>query len=213
MAQGQAIWTQFWKRVWSTETTTSSSIERWIDHPVLRPKIAKVIEAISDQMFPSGGAIPYSARDVELKEYMLNFLGKIPPEKSNMICILMLTYEYGFPPLFLKGLRFTQMTSSKQLELLEALQHASFYPLRILNIVMRMFMTFGYMADERVMEEMGYFKMHAYPQDERVIKILENLPWDQAKPSKKEAESTDSTFSNGLSSTEAPTATPVQLEV
>lgn len=166
---------------WALGARRTEGPFRLIDHPTFRPRIAKLIEAVGDRMFPTGGAIPYSAQDVDLTDYMLDFLGKIPVDKSNMLCVLMLGYEFGFPVMLGKGLRFTRMSDEKQLAMLESLHDSSLYPFRILNLCMRMFMTFGYLADERVLEEMGYFKKHAYPQDERLIRILEELPWEVRK--------------------------------
>lgn len=178
---------------------------RLIHHPLLRPRIAQVIEAAADRMFPEGGAIPYSARDVDLTAYMLDFLGKAPKDKANLICLLMLGYEFGFPALFGKGLRFTKMPPEKQTALLEAMHDSSLYPFRILNFCFRMFLTFGYLADERVLQEMGYFKLHAYPSDSRLIQILKDLPWE-VRPAPAGEESSDPVTGTEELTTEAPEA-------
>ena len=184
MNEGQATLKSLWRRV----TEKAKPPAKLIKRPALRQKIGKLLEAVSDQMFPAGGAIPYSARDVGLSEYIVDFLGKIPTDKSNMICALILAYEYAFPPLFLKGFRFTTLSPEKQFELLEELHDADIYLFRILNLVIRMFVTFGYMADERVMAEMGYFKLHDYPADHRLIQILKDLPWEVRKAPENEDE-------------------------
>jgi hypothetical protein len=216
MPSAQGILGRLWTRV--NPSPRSAGSGRLVDNTALRPRIEQVVEAVGDRMFPSGGAIPYSARDVGLREYMLDFLGKIPADKSNMICLLLLGYEFAFPILTLKGLQFTQMSEEKQLEMLEEMQESSLYPFRILNVVVRMFMTFGYLADERVLEEMGHFKTHAYPQDPRVIRILENLPWE-TRPAPSEEASKDAPEADGealqdvlsASNQEEPTTTRSEL--
>ena len=145
----------------------------------IRKRLEHIIDTIGQEMFPAGGEIPYSAKDVGLTDYMMEFLGRLAPKQSNMVCVLLLTYEYVLPPLYLRGLKFSDLESEDKIFLLEELHDSSIYPLRMLNVGLRMFFTFGYMADERVLKEMGYFKQYDYPNDSRLIEVLKSLPWEK----------------------------------
>lgn len=149
--------------------------ERLLDIPWLRPRIERGIDALGECMFPAGAEIPYSAKDVELTKYMIDFFYKIPTQQSNMLCMLILAYEFALPTLYRKGWLFSQMSFEDQTDLLEHLHDSRLYPIRMLNVALRMFMSFGYMADERVLQEMGYFKNYAYPSDPRDIEIIERI--------------------------------------
>ena len=68
-------------------------------------------------------------------------------------------------------------------------------PLRFLNISVRMFLSFAYMADDRVLREMGYFKRYAYASDPRDIDIR----WWPIREEAVEALETDEPETNGES--------------
>lgn len=180
--------------------------ERLVKRRWLRKRLARTIDAVALQMFPAGGAIPYSSQDVGLTDYMLRFLEKIPRTQSDLLCVLLVAYEYGLPLLYLQGLSYSRMSDERQFRMLEHLHDSSIYPLRMLNVVLRMFFTFGYMSDERVLREMGYFKMHAYPQDSRLVEILQELPWERVRDelmAEQEARTVASSEAQGATSPEA----------
>lgn len=168
---------------------------RLVEHPPIRRRVRRTLEALGNTVFPSGGAIPYSGEDVEVAAYVLDFLGKIPRQEGELFTAIILLYEYVLPKVMGKGWRFSEMPESKRSELLEALHEVEFFPLRFLNISVRMFLSFAYMADDRVLREMGYFKRYAYASDPRDIDIR----WWPIREEAVEALETDEPETNGES--------------
>lgn len=145
--------------------------ERLVDHPPVQQSLSNTLDALAMTVFPAGGAIPYSGRDTQVAEYVLEHLRKIPRQESELIVLIFLLYEHVLPKLLAKGWTFSSMVESQRVEMLEHLHNSPFFPLRFLNITVRMFLSLGYMADERVLREMGFFKRHEYPGDPRKIEI------------------------------------------
>lgn len=145
--------------------------ERLVDHPLIRPRIKRTLTALGDTVFPSGGAIPYSGSDVEIANYVIDYLHKVPRQEGELFTLVILMYEYVLPKMLAKGWTFSDMPESKRIELLEALHDTTVFPLRFLNISLRMFLSFAYLSDERVLDELGYFKRYAYESDKRNLDI------------------------------------------
>mgnify|MGYP000276839356 CR=1 FL=1 len=152
-----------------------------VEQPWVKPRVERVIDAMGMTLFPPGGAIPFSAEDVELTDYMVGLLGKIDPVKSDLLTVLFLVYEYAIPKLYGKMERFSDLPEHVQLDLMEKLHECPFYILRLLTVSVRMLFTFGYTADERVLEDIGFFKRYEYPADLRNIMIkLESIQQEQS---------------------------------
>lgn len=145
--------------------------ERLVDHPPLNQSLRQALDALADTMFPAGGAIPYSGQDVNVTEYVLEHLHKVPRQEGELITLVILLYEHILPKLTGKGWTFSSMPESQRAELLEQLHNTPVFPLRFLNITIRMFLSLAYLSDERVLREMGFFKRYAYPGDPRNIDI------------------------------------------
>ncbi|TNE49519.1 MAG: hypothetical protein EP343_11755 [Deltaproteobacteria bacterium] len=145
--------------------------KRLVDHPVLRPRVQRTLAALGDTVFPPGGAIPYSGTDVEIAQYVIDYLHKVPRQEGELFTLVILLYEYVLPKMMAKGWTFSSMPESKRIELLEALHETPIFPLRFLNISLRMFLSFAYLSDERVLDELGFFKRYAYEADKRNLNI------------------------------------------
>ncbi len=145
--------------------------ERILEHPPIAKRLRRTLDALGETVFPAGGSIPYSGMDVDVSTYVLDFLRKIPRQEGELFTLIILLYEYVLPKVWGKGWRFSDMPESKRAELLEALSETPFFPVRFLNISMRMFLSFAYLNDERVLKEVGFFKRYEYPSDPRNIEI------------------------------------------
>lgn len=150
---------------------------RLIDHPTLGPKFREILTVLGNTLFPPGGEIPYSAEDVQVTEYICEYFRRIPAREADLLCLSLLLYEHGIPKLMGRGWRFSKMQDSARIELMEALHDSSVTPLRMLNFSLRMILGYGYMADERVLKEMNFYKRHAYANDKREIELH---TWDRA---------------------------------
>lgn len=143
--------------------------ERLIDHPMFGPHFRQILTVIGNTQFPPGGEIPYSAEDVNATEYICEYFRRIPAREADLLCLALLLYEYGVPKITLKGWRFSQMAPEARTELMESLHDSEIVPLRMLNFTLRMILSYAYMADERVLEEMGFYKRHPYASETRDI--------------------------------------------
>ncbi len=179
--RARSIWIQFRENIDKHISLFPLNIEDFFQSTMIRNRLRRVLDSIGEEMFPSGGAIPYSAQDVHLTDYLMNFLDRLPSKQANMITLLLLSYEHLVPLLYLRWGRFSSLSSEDRIFLLETLHDSRIYPLRMLNVALRLIVTFGYMADERVLKEMGYFKQYEYPGDKRLIEILKKLPWEEGE--------------------------------
>lgn len=164
--------------------------DRMIENPYLTEHIRRGVGAIADTFFPRGGEIEWSAQDANVEQYMMNNLRNMPPKQANMMSIAMIAYEYIVPKLYGHLHSFSEMSQEEREAMFEEISHSSIFPIRMLTMSLRMFFSFGYLADEKVLRDMGFFKQHNYPRDVRDIEIVENFLEYADKVAALEAEDT-----------------------
>ena len=155
--------------------------EMFIERLALTPRLlnnprfeATLLETISNMgmaLYPAGGAIHFSADDAHVLPYMVDHLDNLPEKQANLLCTTLLVYEYIIPRIYGYRHRFSSMSPEDRELFIARLTECPFYVLRMLTLSLRMFFSFGYLADERVLNEMGFFKQHDYPADSRKIEI------------------------------------------
>ncbi|MCB9638779.1 MAG: hypothetical protein H6728_07650 [Myxococcales bacterium] len=151
--------------------------------PWVRERVERALHDVSQSMLPEGGAIPYSAEDTGVVEYLLERFDELPPDKRDLIAVTMLMYEFVFPVFFRRGLRFSKMDAGAQEQMMRDLEFTDVYIFRMLSTMIRVFVCMAYLADERVLHEMEYFKMNAYESDPRDIELRPGFSqWSEETP-------------------------------
>jgi len=133
----------------------------------------EVVRALGEVLYPEGGAIPYSAHEVGVPEFMDDYVADLDKAKQGLIKKLLFLLEWG-PILFLrKARRFTRLSLNERVDFLTWMEKSRFYFIRICLVSIRTLIGMGYMADARVLKSIGYFKNNPYPGDPRPIEIRE----------------------------------------
>ena len=134
------------------------------------------LRAINDVLYPPGGTIPYSANEVGVREYVDDYVYRLGGRQRLLIRALLLLLEIG-PVIFLRARRrLSRLDVHERIAFLEWLDGSSFYVLRIVLISIRTIVGMAFMADERVLAAMGYFKDCPYPGDPRKLPTSRDVP-------------------------------------
>lgn len=136
----------------------------------------KTIDKIGDVLYPEGGTIPYSARQVGVCDYVDDYVFDLPKKHQTLVRMLFLLLEFLPLLLFRSKNRLSRMSVDEATDFMKWLEQSPIYYLRIVLISIRTIIGMAFMADERVLKAMGYFKTCSYPGDQR------NLPtWKEVE--------------------------------
>ncbi len=170
---------------WSGSVLSALGLEEGLAYqPTVRRQMEKTLGEVAQAMLPAGGAIPYSAEDTGVVEYLLVRFSQLPSDKRDLFVGTLLMYEFVFPAFFRRGWRFSSMSAEQREAMMRDLEYTNVYIFRMLSTMIRVFVCMAYLADERVLREMEFFKMNAYESDPRDIELRPNFtqwPPDVAK--------------------------------
>jgi hypothetical protein len=123
-------------------------------YQVLGKREVSFICALAEANFPKDGEIPVSGLDADLPRYLDDYLTVIPSTQRLHIRLLMPLYEHEtliFPARGRCGRRrFSSLTAEQRVCVLRRWSESRFYLRRLLFTALRAVITFGYLADHRV---------------------------------------------------------------
>ena len=147
---------------------------------ILNARENRTLRAINDVLYPAGGTIPYSANEVGVCGYVDQYLARLESIQRLGVRLLLLFLEFA-PLLFLRAKsRFSSLDVEHRQTFLEWMECSPVYFLRIALVSIRTIVGMGFLADERVLTAMGYFKNCAYPGDARKIPTWKDVPGAEA---------------------------------
>lgn len=122
-----------------------------------RPERALVVAA-ADAMFPRGGAIPPSASQAGVPEYVDAYVGRVPGPIRLLMRLLFLLVEHAtlfFPAPGGGGRRrFSSLSESQRQAALEGWRTSSLFPRRLVFTSLRAILCMAYLADPAVLRRL-----------------------------------------------------------
>jgi hypothetical protein len=120
---------------------------------------ASFLEAAAEATFPAGGAIPVSGLEADLSRYVDEYFAVLPAVKRRQIRLLFALFEHAtliFPATGSRRFRrFSSMTPEQRICVLRGWSESRYYLRRLLFTALRAVLTFGYLADKRVVRHLG----------------------------------------------------------
>jgi len=127
-----------------------------------------LVEAVSDAMFPTGGAIPPSGREAGVPAYVDGYVARVPTGIGRLMRMLFLLVEQAtlfFPAPGRGGRRrFSDLTVDQRIAALEGWRTSRLFPRRLVFTSLRAILCMGYLADPAV------------------LRRLDLAPWDLEPP-------------------------------
>lgn len=139
--------------------------------PAVRRQMEKTLGEVAQSMLPPGGAIPYSAEETGVVDYLMVRFSQLSSDKRDLVAGTLLMYEFVFPAFFRRGWRFSSLSAEQREAMMRDLEYTEVYVFRMLSTMIRVFVCMAYLADERVLREMEFFKLNRYESDPRDIEI------------------------------------------
>lgn len=125
------------------------------DYRHLRPADVCVVHAVSDVMFPDGGAVAVSGRTADITGYIDRYLGWHAPSLRFLVRLMFALIEHA-PLLFVPTLkRFSDLPAEAQERYLAGWEHSRFYPRRMVFQSLRALMSMAYLASPDVERAIG----------------------------------------------------------
>jgi len=124
----------------------------------IRAGEAAFLDAAGDVMFPVGGAVPVSGRDVDLHRYMDGYFDGLPEHLRLQIRALFFLFEHAtiiFPAPGWDGMRrFSRLSPDQRNAVFTGWQHSRFFVRRLPFSALRAVLTMGYLGDPVVMRHL-----------------------------------------------------------
>jgi hypothetical protein len=121
---------------------------------VIGRREAAFLEAAAEAMFPVGGAIALSGRDVDLPGFVDGYLAALPPRLRLQIRALFLLVEQAtlvFPPPGPRRFRrFSALTPEQRVAVFEGWTRSRLFVRRLVFIALRAVLTMGYLGNPAV---------------------------------------------------------------
>ena len=118
-----------------------------------------LVEAVSDTMFPRGGAIPPSGRQAGVPAYVDDYVARVPPGIRLLMRLLFLLVEQAtlvFPAPGPGGRRrFSSLGTEQREAALEGWRTSRLFPRRLVFNSLRAILCMGYLADPAVLRQLG----------------------------------------------------------
>lgn len=122
--------------------------------PSLNAKEQAVLLAAADAMFPRGGVLPISGSEAGVLRHIDATLRSSPTRIRLLLRLLFRFVEHGPWLLQLRG-RLTRQTPARRVETLRSWAESPFYFLRVTFTSLRTLISLAYLADTRVIHEIG----------------------------------------------------------
>jgi len=120
---------------------------------------AAFLEAAAEATFPAGGTIPVSGLEADLPHFVDDYFAVLPAAKRSQIRMLFVLFEHAtliFPATGSgRFRRFSSMTPEQRICVLRGWSESRYYLRRLLFTAVRAVITFGYLADKRVVRHLG----------------------------------------------------------
>lgn len=117
-----------------------------------------LVEAVSDAMFPRGGAIPPSGRQAGVPAYVDGYVASVPAGIRLLMRLLFMLVEQAtlfFPAPGAGGRRrFSALDSDQREAVLEGWRTSSLFPRRLVFTSLRAILCMGYLADPVVLRKL-----------------------------------------------------------
>ncbi len=124
----------------------------------LGPAQVGIIMAVSDALFPEGGDVPQSGKQVNVVAYVDQYMGWHTPTLRTMMKLMFFLIEHA-PLLFaLSPRRMSSLSAAKRETYLESWETSRFYLRRMVFQSLRATMCMAYMSSPGVREAMGIYR-------------------------------------------------------
>lgn len=119
---------------------------------------AAFVSAVSESLFPAGGAVSPSGLEAAIPAYVDRYLGDVPAKIRFLIRCLFLLFEHATFVLPAPGAggrrRFSSLSAEQRAAVLERWRRASLFPMRLVFTSLRAIFTMGYFAAPAVLREL-----------------------------------------------------------
>jgi hypothetical protein len=121
---------------------------------IIARREAAFLESVAEAMFPAGGAIALSGRDVDLPGFVDDYLAALSPRLRLQLRALFLLVEQAtlvFPPPGPRRFRrFSALTPEQRVTVLEGWTGSRLFARRLVFIALRAVLTMGYLGHPAV---------------------------------------------------------------
>ena len=111
---------------------------------------AAVIDAVGEAMFPGGGPLPFSSRDIGLRAYLDDYFGWHPARMRTLMKLLLFLFEHATLVCVPSWRRLSQLDPPARERYLAGWDASRFYLRRIAFQSLRALVVMGYLGSSRV---------------------------------------------------------------
>ncbi len=126
---------------------------------VLRPREIALVAAVSQAIYPRGGAVEPSGVDAQIPEYADRYVAAVPSGTGLLMRLLFFLIEHAtliFPGRGWTGRRrFSALSEAEQVAVLEDWRVSPWFVRRLVFTSLRAILTMGYFADPKVLKALN----------------------------------------------------------
>jgi len=115
-----------------------------------------VVRAIGEALLPPGGAIPISAEEANVPEFIDNYVATVPKLTGRLMLMLFFLMEHATYFFAFTTRRLSEMDVEERIKYLEGWEDSSLYPRRLAFTGLRAIYGMAYLGHPEVEAAMGF---------------------------------------------------------
>ncbi len=122
----------------------------------LTPREARTLAAAAEIILPTGGAIPFGHTDIDILDFVNDYLTVVPLDVNRLLRFILLFLEYTAFLFAFHPSRFSKMAIEDRQQALDRMRTSRVFFLRGFFILLSSVILIPFYRDTRVMDAIGY---------------------------------------------------------